>query len=127
MIRDDLKKWAKEHEKANGDNYDIYEDGLRIYTTINPRMQLYAEEAVARNIPNLQKALSAQKSVRTDAVWKGHDNVLDARNESDRTLEKLKENGLTEEEIRKSFTTKSTDEGLCLEFEAGKGYGDDAA
>ena len=37
-----------------------YEDGLRIYTTINPRMQLYAEEAVAKHMPVLQRVLSAQ-------------------------------------------------------------------
>src|ERR1044072_1836344 len=77
VVRDALKKWASENEKADGDNYDIYEDGLRVYTTINPRMQLYAEEAVARNMPNLQKAMSAQKSLKTDAVWKGHDNIIE--------------------------------------------------
>ena len=35
---------------ATGEPYDIYKDGLRIYTTINPRMQIYAEEAVAKHI-----------------------------------------------------------------------------
>ena len=38
-----MKKWCKEHKKNNGDAYDLYRDGLKIYTTINPRMQLYAE------------------------------------------------------------------------------------
>ncbi|HTE29118.1 MAG TPA: transglycosylase domain-containing protein [Chryseolinea sp.] len=106
VLREDLRKWCAEHEKSNGDNYDIYEDGLRIYTTINPRMQLYAEEAVARNVPNLQKVLSAQKSLRTDAVWKGHDNVLDLAMKATERWKTLKENGLTEKEIRKSFTQK---------------------
>ena len=106
VLREDLKKWCAEHEKSNGDNYDIYEDGLRIYTTINPRMQLYAEEAVARNVPNLQKVLSAQKSLRTDAVWKGHDNVLDLAMKATDRWKTLKEKGLTEKEIRKSFIQK---------------------
>ncbi|MEP7259045.1 MAG: transglycosylase domain-containing protein, partial [Flavitalea sp.] len=67
VIREELKKWCSEHEKPDGDNYDLYEDGLKIYTAINPRMQEYAEEAVARNMPSLQKVLSGQKSVKNDA------------------------------------------------------------
>jgi penicillin-binding protein 1A len=106
VIRDELKKWASENEKADGDNYDIYEDGLRVYTTINPRMQLYAEEAVARNIPNLQKVLSAQKSLKTDAVWKGHDNILEAAMKASERWKNMKEDGAKEEGIRKSFKVK---------------------
>lgn len=106
VIRDEVKKWASENEKPNGDNYSIYEDGLRIYTTINPRMQLYAEEAVARNLPSLQKTLNEQKAIKTDAVWKGHENVLEAAMKSTDRWKALKETGLSEEEIRKSFTRK---------------------
>lgn len=107
VVRDELKKWAAENEKSNGDNYDIYEDGLRVYTTINPRMQLYAEEAVARNIPNLQKVLSAQRSVKTDAVWKGHDNILEAAMKASERWKGMKAEGASEEDIRKSFKTKT--------------------
>jgi penicillin-binding protein 1A len=107
VIRDELKKWAGENEKSNGDNYDIYEDGLRVFTTINPRMQLYAEEAVARNMPNLQRALSAQKSIRTDAVWKGHDNIIEAAMKASDRWKTMKAEGISEEEIRKSFKTKT--------------------
>src|SRR5687768_3806886 len=106
VVRDELKRWAGENEKADGDNYDIYEDGLRVYTTINPRMQLYAEEAVARNIPNLQKALSAQKALKNDAVWKGHDNIIEAAMKNSERWKNMKEDGITEEEIRKSFKKK---------------------
>lgn len=107
VVRDELKKWASENEKPNGDNYDIYEDGLRVFTTINPRMQLYAEEAVARNIPNLQKVLSNQKSIKSDAVWKGHDNILEAAMKASERWRSMKEDGVSEEEIRKSFKTKT--------------------
>ena len=106
VIRDELKKWASENENQDGDNYDIYEDGLRVYTTINPRMQLYAEEAVARNIPTLQKALSAQKSLRTDAVWKGHENIIEAAMKASERWKNMKEEGISEEDIRKSFKKK---------------------
>jgi penicillin-binding protein 1A len=106
VLREDVKKWCSEHEKPDGDNYDIYEDGLRIYTSINPRMQLYAEEAIARNIPTLQKALSAQKSIRTDAVWKDHGNVIESAMKVSDRWKNLKEDGLSEENIRKTFTVK---------------------
>ena len=97
VVRDELKKWASENEKADGDNYDIYEDGLRVYTTINPRMQLYAEEAVARNMPNLQKALSAQKSLKNDAVWKGHENIIEAAMKNSYRWKNMKEAGSSED------------------------------
>jgi len=54
-LRDFMRVWAKENKKADGSEYDIYKDGLKIYTTIDSRMQLYAEEAVTQHLTNLQK------------------------------------------------------------------------
>src|SRR5690606_8797316 len=54
-LRDYMRKWVKENPKKNGDKYDIYRDGLRIYTTIDSRMQEYAEQAVTEHLSNLQK------------------------------------------------------------------------
>jgi len=106
VIRDELKKWCKDHENSEGENYDLYADGLRIYTTINPRMQLYAEEAVARHMPVLQRVLSSQKAIKTDAVWKGHERVLDAQMKATDRYRYLKEEGLSETEIKKNFGKK---------------------
>ncbi|RYG02451.1 MAG: penicillin-binding protein, partial [Chitinophagaceae bacterium] len=106
VIRDELKAWAKDHKKNDGKPYDLYEDGLRIYTTINPRMQLYAEEAVTAHMPVLQRVLSGQSSVKTDAIWKGHQNVLDnAMKNSDR-WRAGKADKLSDAEIKKSFLQK---------------------
>lgn len=49
-MRGQLKEWCKTHTKANGDTYNLYKDGLRIYTTIDSRMQRYAEEAVFEHL-----------------------------------------------------------------------------
>ncbi|WP_205510794.1 transglycosylase domain-containing protein [Longitalea arenae] len=106
VIREELKKWCSEHKKQDGDNYDIYEDGLHVYTTINPRMQLYAEEAVAKHLPVLQRVLASQRSLKTDAVWKGHANVLEASMRNSDRWKSLKAEGLSEDEIRKSFRQK---------------------
>lgn len=107
VIREELKKWCKENENSDGDNYDLYADGLKIYTTINPRMQLYAEEAVARHMPVLQRVLSSQRSVKTDAVWKGHQNVLDAAMKNSDRWRAMKAEGLSDDEIKKAFKKKT--------------------
>jgi len=46
FLRGELNEWAKNTTRADGQPYNIYRDGLRIYTTIDSRMQRYAEEAV---------------------------------------------------------------------------------
>lgn len=106
VIRDDLKKWCAEHTKPDGEKYDLYEDGLHVYTTINPRMQLYAEEAVAKHLPVLQRVLAAQKSLRTDAVWKGRENILENYMKNTERWRNLKADGLSETEIKKTFKQK---------------------
>ena len=47
FLRKELTEWANTHTRADGKPYNIYRDGLKIYTTIDSRMQRYAEEAVA--------------------------------------------------------------------------------
>ena len=107
VIRDDVKRWCKEHTNpATGEPYDIYEDGLRIHTTINPRMQLYAEEAVERHMPLLQKYLNMQNFIKTGSVWKGHENILNAAMRASDRWENAAEEGLSEAEIKSSFNKK---------------------
>ncbi len=50
-----MKDWSKNNKKPDGTNYDIYRDGLRIYTTIDSRMQKYAEEAQKEHLTEWQK------------------------------------------------------------------------
>ena len=53
--------WCKKNKKADGTEYNIYRDGLRIYTTINPTMQRYAEEAVQKQMETvIQPRMDAQ-------------------------------------------------------------------
>jgi len=54
-LRKYMKDWLKDHKKPDGTEYNIYADGLKIYTTIDSRMQQYAEEAVASYMPILQE------------------------------------------------------------------------
>lgn len=50
FLRNFLTDWANTHTKANGEKYNIYKDGLRVYTTIDSRMQQYAEDAIREHL-----------------------------------------------------------------------------
>lgn len=107
VLRDEVKEALKQISKPDGSSYNIYEDGLKIYTTINPIMQVYAEEAVSAQVPNLQRALVRQGFIRNGSVWKGRENVLErAMKESDR-WKTLAEDGLSDKEIRANFFEKT--------------------
>ncbi|WP_127124661.1 transglycosylase domain-containing protein [Pseudoflavitalea rhizosphaerae] len=108
ILRNDIKAWCKENKKDDGEPYDIYADGLKIYTTINPRMQLYAEEAVAKHLPVLQRVLERQRNIKSDAVWKGREKVLEAAMKSSDRYQSLKADKVSEAEIKKIFNTKTS-------------------
>ncbi len=106
ILGEELKKWSKEHKKQDGKNYNIYKDGLKIYTTIDPHMQLYAEEAVAKHISYMQKLLVSQAYIKNGNVWKGHDNILqNAMKQSDR-WKNQKAAGMSDAENKQSFDQK---------------------
>lgn len=107
VLRDYMKRWCKEHKKANGDPYNLYLDGLKIYTTVNPRMQLYAEEAVAKHMSSLQKNYWTLPWIKDNSIWKGHEKILEkAMHESDR-WKSMEAAGIDEEEMIKIFHTKT--------------------
>ncbi|HPW86953.1 MAG TPA: transglycosylase domain-containing protein, partial [Chitinophagales bacterium] len=60
VLAEELKKWAKENKKQNGESYNIYTDGLKIYTTLDTRMQRYAEEAATQHLSRYQNVFNAQ-------------------------------------------------------------------
>lgn len=60
-LRDFIKNWAVNHKKPDGSDYNIYSDGLKIYVTIDSRLQKYAENAMKRHMANLQKAFFKQQ------------------------------------------------------------------
>lgn len=106
VLKDEVDNVLKNLKNEDGDPYSIYDDGLKIYTTINPVMQNYAEEAVAQQMPMLQKALNAQHDVKTGSVWKGHENVLEAAMKASDRWNNLKDEGLPEDAIKKTFYEK---------------------
>ncbi|SFZ90022.1 penicillin-binding protein 1A [Flaviramulus basaltis] len=57
-----MKKWIKDNPKLDGTKWNLYNDGLKIYTTIDSRMQKYAEDAVQQHMPRLQAEFFVQNT-----------------------------------------------------------------
>ena len=106
VLKDEVREALKDVKKPNGDPYNIYNDGLRIYTTINPQMQEYAEEALARQMMALQQSVNARYNVKNGAIWKDHENVIERAMKESERWRNLEDDGLSEKEIRASFNVK---------------------
>lgn len=111
-LRDYMKKWVAENKKPDGSDYDIYKDGLKIYTTIDSRMQTYAEEAVAAHMQNLQQQFFIDQKNNKNAPFV---NITQA--ETDRIMmqamknsvrwAQMKEMDKSEDDIIASFKVKT--------------------
>ncbi|RLD54862.1 MAG: penicillin-binding protein [Bacteroidetes bacterium] len=69
FIRGELDLWCKEHYKNESEPYNLYTDGLKVYTTIDSRLQQYAEEAMKSHMAHLQEIF--EKQWKGDELWKG--------------------------------------------------------
>jgi penicillin-binding protein 1A len=102
-VRQEVTAWCKENKKTDGETYDIYRDGLKIYTTIDSRMQAYAEAAVKEHLTYLQAEF--YKHWKGKTPWgENTDIILTSMRRSDR-YQQLKEDGIAESEIKKIFDT----------------------
>lgn len=108
---DPMYGWCNKNTKADGTPYDLYHDGLKIYTTIDSRMQKYAEEAVVEWMEKLQEKFFARKKGQPTAPFTRklsaeqiEQSMLRTMKQTDRYRE-LKKAGRTEEEILKIFNT----------------------
>lgn len=99
--------WCKQHEKPDGEKYDLYRDGLRIYTTLDPRLQRYAEEAVTKQMKLLQSDFSQITNIKNGTVWNNGTpkEVLENMVQRSARYLNLKDDGLSEKEINKNFNT----------------------
>ncbi len=127
---DPLYGWCKKNTKPNGEHYNIYTDGLKIYTTIDTRMQAYAEQAARDHVvkylqPAFENLRHRYSTFPYIGVTKSKMNSL--VNRSIRQSERyrvLKQSGATDEEIETSFNTpvnmtvvKFEKDGTCTEEE----------
>jgi penicillin-binding protein 1A len=107
-----MRTWVQEHPKPNGEQYNIFEDGLKIFVTIDSRMQKYAEEAIDEHMSNLQQYFfEEQKNNKTapfyDLKEEQINGILDrAKKNSDR-YKRLKIAGKSAKYIAEVFNKKT--------------------
>lgn len=112
---DPLYGWCNKNKKRNGDNYNIYTDGLKVYTTIDSRMQRYAEEAAYQHVVKfLQPAFNKENAKKSNAPYSNNltaSQITQILNRSIRQSERYRvmhEDGASDEEIKKAFRTPTS-------------------
>jgi penicillin-binding protein 1A len=114
-LRRYMKKWLKENKKPDDTQYNLYSDGLKIFTTIDSRMQTYAEEAVAAHMPVLQEQFYKHwDGEGTDSIPAPFDQkmrrgqvdtlMITATKRSER-YKKLRSNNISKQGIEEIFNT----------------------
>ena len=111
-LRDYLKKWTKNNPKPNGELYNINRDGLKIFVTLDSRMQQYAQEAVQEHMSNLQSYFFKEQKNNESAPFYDleEEQVISiytrARKRSER-YRKMKKNGYSKKQIDSAFDAKT--------------------
>ena len=109
-FRENIKKKVekllkdKDYLKPDGSNYNIYRDGLKIYTTLDLTMQKYAEEAMQKHMAKLQQTYEDAYGNR--APWLTNKNILESNLKKLKRYQQLQAQGLSEAQIKDSLTVK---------------------
>ena len=105
-----LYGWCKKNVKVDGSHYDLYSDGLKIYTTLDSRMQKYAEEAVREHLSQDLQPLFDKEKVKkhrppfsNDMTPTEIEEVLDRSIRQSERYRVLSKQGMSFDEIRKTF------------------------
>ena len=105
-----LYGWCKKNVKVDGSHYDLYSDGLKIYTTLDSRMQKYAEEAVREHLSQDLQPLFDKEKVKklrppfsNDMTPAEIEEVLDRSIRQSERYRVLSKQGMSFDEIRKTF------------------------
>lgn len=111
---DPLYGWCNKNFKKNGDTYNVYTDGLKIFTTIDTRMQKYAEEAMLRHVGRyLQPEFSKENRRKANAPFTTALKPSEVKAIMTRAIKQseryrvMKESGASEEEINEAFRKKT--------------------
>ena len=112
----EMKQWIKENPKPDGSKYNLYNDGLKIFTTIDSRMQKHGEDAVARHMPRLQAEFFNQNTKKrnpnapfaADMEQEDIDRILRLSMKRSERWRKMKYDlKKSDDEIRESFKKKT--------------------
>ncbi len=109
-LRKFMAEWIAENPKPDGSEYNLYTDGLRIYTTIDSRMQQYAEEAVNEHMSNLQRVFFKMEERRRQAPFHGItdgriEDIIGAAMRKTQRFRRMRANDVSMDSILKVFRT----------------------
>ena len=111
-LRDFMKTWIKDNPKPDGTDYNLHRDGLKIYVTLDSRMQQHAEDAMAEHMSNLQRVFDKEQKRNKTAPFYDIDKtqiastIEQAMKRSNR-WRRMKNKGASEKEIKASFEEKT--------------------
>lgn len=103
-LRQELPKLLDKHRKPNGQKYDLLVDGLKIYTSLDTRIQAIAEEAVREHMSYLQRTFD--QHWRGQKPWGNRDDLIIAAMKNSDRYQQLKAKGVSDAEIERIFNTK---------------------
>ncbi len=113
-LQEFMKEWASENEKPDGTKYNLYLDGLKIYTTIDSRMQAYAEDAMKEHMKKLQAEFFVQNTKKrnktapfTDLTTEEIDRTMQQAMRRSARWKEMKTQGKSEKQIKASFHKKT--------------------
>lgn len=101
QLRQQMQEWCANHSRPDGQPYNLYTDGLKIYTSLDSRLQGYAEEAMQEHMKQLQKEF--HQHWKNQAPWTGNKQILLTAVRRSKRYRTLKQQGLKEQEIQKEF------------------------
>lgn len=125
-VSDPLYGWCNKNYKKNGEPYSIYEDGLKIYTTIDSRMQRYAEEAVREHIVGKYQPSFYKHNDGSEKAPYGHlkdaevEAILKRAMRGSVRYNVMKRDGKTEQEIETFFKTQQVEMSVLDPFYNGE-------
>ena len=110
-VQEFMKDWIDDNPKPDGSSYSMYRDGLKIYTTVDSKMQAYAETAVEKHLKNLQKEFDAQNLDNETAPFRGIDaseinKILKKGIKNSDRYKRMKRRGIEEDSIMATFSRK---------------------
>lgn len=109
-LRKEIDQYLKEHEKKTGKQLNLFKDGLKIYVTLDSKMQKYAEEAIKEHMTDLQRSFDGEQRGRKDAPFyliskKEINDIMMAAVRRTGRYKQLKAAGVSEDSIMIDFKT----------------------
>lgn len=110
-VQEFMKDWIEDHPKPDGSSYSMYKDGLKIYTTLDSKMQTYAETAVEKHLKNLQKEFDRQNESNPTSPFRGIEaseieSILQKGMKNSDRYKRMKQRGIAEDSTQASFNRK---------------------